>query len=279
MEATRTETAAEMPKNTAPKPPKDPPVRRVGSLTLGVCLIAAGVFFLSYHFIPESVRQMVLEIAPAAGLCLLGGEVLYFAAKPQRWKYDFLSVFICLVLMAGCFCMSFLPIVLSRYSPENEMRAVRISRLYEDALYQSIQKEASDVSLKDMTVWMNSYYGDGETLEDAADDLNSGLGVLRVNVELYGPYDQKAAFAMDCRKLMDVVQQQRVQPTVITFYYEDADAKTPSYTLSLNSRVQMDWTADKMTKEVEQEDLSDTDDDEPVPDAEEAPDSAPTAEE
>ena len=254
-------------------------MRRVGSLTLGVCLIAAGVFFLSYHFIPESVRQMVLEIAPAAGLCLLGGEVLYFAAKPQRWKYDFLSVFICLVLMAGCFCMSFLPIVLSRYSPENEMRAVRISRLYEDALYQSIKKEASDVSLKDMTVWMNSYYGDGETLEDAADDLNSGLGVLRVNVELYGPYDQKAAFALDCRKLMDVVQQQHVQPTVITFYYEDADAKTPSYTLSLNSRVQMDWTADKMTKEVEQEDLSDTDDDEPVPDAEEAPDSAPTAEE
>ena len=279
MEATRTETAAEMPKNTAPKPPKDQPVRRVGSLTLGVCLIAAGVFFLSYRFIPESVRQMVLEIAPAAGLCLLGGEVLYFAAKPQRWKYDFLSVFICLVLMAGCFCMSFLPIVLSRYSPENEMRTVRISRLYEDALYQSIQKEASDVSLKDMTVWMNSYYGDGETLEDAADDLNSGLGVLRVNVELYGPYDQKAAFALDCRKLMDVVQQQHVQPTVITFYYEDADAKTPSYTLSLNSRVQMDWTADKMTKEVEQEDLSDTDDDEPVPDAEEAPDSVPTAEE
>ena len=279
MEATRTETAAEMPKNTAPKPPKDQPVRRVGSLTLGVCLIAAGVFFLSYRFIPESVRQMVLEIAPAAGLCLLGGEVLYFAAKPQRWKYDFLSVFICLVLMAGCFCMSFLPIVLSRYSPENEIRAVRISRLYEDALYQSIQKEASDVSLKDMTAWMNSYYGDGETLEDAADDLNSGLGVLRVNVELYGPYDQKAAFALDCRKLMDVVQQQHVQPTVITFYYEDADAKTPSYTLSLNSRVQMDWTADKMTKEVEQEDLSDTDDDEPVPDAEEAPDSAPTAEE
>ena len=279
MEATRTETAAEMPKNTAPKPPEDPPVRRVGSLTLGVCLIAAGVFFLSYRFIPESVRQMVLEIAPAAGLCLLGGEVLYFAAKPQRWKYDFLSVFICLVLMAGCFCMSFLPIVLSRYSPENEIRAVRISRLYEDALYQSIQKEASDVSLKDMTAWMNSYYGDGETLEDAADDLNSGLGVLRVNVELYGPYDQKAAFALDCRKLMDVVQQQHVQPTVITFYYEDADAKTPSYTLSLNSRVQMDWTADKMTKEVEQEDLSDTDDDEPVPDAEEAPHSAPTAEE
>ena len=279
MEATRTETAAEMPKNTAPKPPKDQPVRRVGSLTLGVCLIAAGVFFLSYRFIPESVRQMELEIAPAAGLCLLGGEVLYFAAKPQRWKYDFLSVFICLVLMAGCFCMSFLPIVLSRYSPENEMRAVRISRLYEDALYQSIQKEASDVSLKDMTAWINSYYGDGETLEDAADDLNSGLGVLRVNVELYGPYDQKAAFALDCRKLMDVVQQQHVQPTVITFYYEDADAKTPSYTLSLNSRVQMDWTADKMTKEVEQEDLSDTDDDEPVPDAEEAPDSAPTAEE
>lgn len=267
---------------SAPAPeckPAEKPLRRVGSLTLGACLIAAGVFFLLYFFVPGFDVQLTLKIAPAVALVLLGCEVLFFAARPGRWKYDFVSVLVCLVLMAGCFCMSFLPIVLSRYSPENEARTVRISRLYEDALYQSIQKEASDVSLKDMTVWMNSYYGDGETLEDAADDLNSGLGVLRVNVELYGPYDQKAAFALDCRKLMDVVQQQHVQPTVITFYYEDADAKTPSYTLSLNSRVQMDWTADKMTKEVEQEDLSDTDDDEPVPDAEEAPDSAPTAEE
>ena len=33
-------------------PGKQPPLRRVGSFTLGVCLIAAGAFFLCYHFVP-----------------------------------------------------------------------------------------------------------------------------------------------------------------------------------------------------------------------------------
>ena len=75
------------------------PVRRVGSLTLGFGLMAVGVFFLCYYFVPQFNWELALKIAPAAGLCLLGGEVLYFAAKPEKWKYDFLSVFYCLLLM------------------------------------------------------------------------------------------------------------------------------------------------------------------------------------
>ena len=29
--------------------------------------------------------------------------MLYFAARPQRWKYDFLSVLLCIVLMVSAF--------------------------------------------------------------------------------------------------------------------------------------------------------------------------------
>ena len=74
-------------------------MRRVGTLTLGVCLIVCGVLFLCYFFVPHFNWDLALKIAPAAGLILLGCEVLYFAARPQRWKYDFLSVFLCIVLM------------------------------------------------------------------------------------------------------------------------------------------------------------------------------------
>ena len=76
----------------APKAPESAPVRRVGTLTLGVCLIVCGVLFLCYFFVPHFNWELALKIAPAAGLILLGCEVLYFAARPQRWKYDFLSV-------------------------------------------------------------------------------------------------------------------------------------------------------------------------------------------
>lgn len=81
--------------------PAEKPLRRVGSLTLGACLIAAGVFFLLYFFVPGFDVQLTLKIAPAVALVLLGCEVLFFAARPGRWKYDFVSVLVCLVLMAA----------------------------------------------------------------------------------------------------------------------------------------------------------------------------------
>lgn len=87
----------------APQTAKPQPLRRVGSFTLGVCLIAAGIFFLLAYFVPGVDWKLMLKIAPAAGLILLGCEVLYFAARPQRWKYDFLSVFLCIVLMVSAF--------------------------------------------------------------------------------------------------------------------------------------------------------------------------------
>lgn len=67
----------------APKAPESAPVRRVGTLTLGVCLIVCGVLFLCYFFVPHFNWDLALKIAPAAGLILLGCEVLYFAARPS----------------------------------------------------------------------------------------------------------------------------------------------------------------------------------------------------
>ena len=57
----------------AEKRPAEKPLRRVGSLTLGACLIAAGVFFLLYFFVPGFDVQLTLKIAPAVALVLLGG--------------------------------------------------------------------------------------------------------------------------------------------------------------------------------------------------------------
>lgn len=260
-----------------PEQPETPkPVRRVGSLTLGVCLIAAGAFFLGYHFWPGFPWKLVLKIAPAAGLCMLGGEVLFFAAKPQSRRYDFLSVLLCLVLMTFCFGMCFLPVILERFGPETEARETQIAAEYEDALYGSFREEAPAVRLKDLAVWLRDYYGTDDTLEAAADDLNHGLGTLHLNIELYGPYDTKADFAADCRTLTDCIQSQRVQPTVVTFFYDgigavdsaaltSGTAQASSYTLHLNGNVQLDWTADEMENQTEEETLLDEENDTELP--------------
>ena len=71
------------------KAPENAPVRRVGTLTLGVCLIVCGVLFLCYFFVPHFNWELALKIAPAAGLILLGCEVLYFAAKAPALEVRF----------------------------------------------------------------------------------------------------------------------------------------------------------------------------------------------
>lgn len=77
------------------------PLRRVGTLTLGVCLIAAGVLFL-----PGLPWLVIWQVLPAAGLILLGCEVLYYSARPGACRCDFGSVVLCLLLMGGCFGIS-----------------------------------------------------------------------------------------------------------------------------------------------------------------------------
>lgn len=82
------------------------PLRRVGTLTLGVCLIAAGVLFLLARFLPGLPWLVIWQVLPATGLILLGCEVLYYSARPGACRCDFSSVVLCLLLMGGCFGIS-----------------------------------------------------------------------------------------------------------------------------------------------------------------------------
>ena len=43
------------------------PLRRVGTLTLGVCLIAAGVLFLLARFLPGLPWLVIWQVLPAPG--------------------------------------------------------------------------------------------------------------------------------------------------------------------------------------------------------------------
>ena len=82
------------------------PLRRDGTLTLGVCLIAAGTLFLLARFLPGLPWLVIWQVLPAAGLILLGCEVLYYSARPGACRCDFGSVVLCLLMMGGCFGVS-----------------------------------------------------------------------------------------------------------------------------------------------------------------------------
>ena len=253
----------------APQPAKPQPLRRVGSFTLGVCLIAAGIFFLLTYFVPDFPTQPVLRIIPAAGLVMLGGEVLFFAARPGRWKYDFWSVLICLVLMGGCFCLSLLPVVWEEISPQRRQTELRLGQEYTAEAYDRIKMAAPEVRVKDIRGNAYLYSSKTETLRD----LDAGDGHLSLTVELFGDYDSVQAFAQDCRRVTDAVQQCSALPDELRIaWVPDNDPgqslaagtlqRVEQYTLELVGIAQLDWTADQMAKQTEVQYLLDEENEE-----------------
>lgn len=265
---------------SAPAPERKPaekPLRRVGSLTLGACLIAAGVFFLLYFFVPGFDVQLTLKIAPAVALVLLGCEVLFFAARPGRWKYDFVSVLVCLVLMAGCFCMAMLPLLWDELSGENQQTMNRLSTQAIDELYSACKQDAQDIAIQNISGWLYLSGPQVETLQQAA-ALPAGDTCLTLTVELFGPYDSAAAFARDCYTLTALAKQCTVPPDSLHFtcggVRSPAESSlnsgslqsTQDYALTLSGAVQLDWTEQQMEQQTETEYLLDA---ENIPDEEE----------
>ena len=258
--------------SAAPEMPgKQPPLRRVGSFTLGACLIAAGAFFLCYHFVPGFDWQLALKIVPAAGLVMLGGEVLFFAARPGRWKYDFWSVLICLVLMGGCFGLSLLPVVWDEFGPERNQASMKLSQQYTADAYAQIRKSDPDAPVKDISGNVYLYTGAVKTLED----IDGGSGYVTLDVELSGSYGSAEQFAQACRSMTDAVQQCRPQPDTLIFAWSpDNDPEeslgtgtlqqVEQYTLELVGIAQLDWTADQMAKQTEVQYLLDEENEEPA---------------
>ena len=245
----------------APKAPRpaapDRPIRRVGSITLGFALIAAGAFFLLFYFWPAFNWPLVLKLAPALALVLLGCEVLYSAARPGRWKYDFLSVFACLALMGGAFCLAFVPVVWERMGPARSIREQQLTDGYIDQLYSDLESQAGQIRLKDLrgNVYLNTVDEEPERL-----DLSDDAARLYLWVELYGPYEGSEDFAADCRALTDVIRSQAHQPEEVYFYYDyrpegrpDQELQGGRLELELMGPVQLDWTQAQMAEQVEAE--------------------------
>ena len=248
---------------------QDAPRRRVGSLTLGACLIAAGIFFLCYYFVPGFDWQLVVRIAPAAALVLLGCEVLFFAARPGRWKYDFVSVLVCLGLIAVCMCLSFLPMVWSEIDPARGQNEMKLSKAYTTQVYEALRKENPDLRLRDVYTDLYLYSNDVNALQE----MQPGDGHLSLTVMLYGPYDSTGAFAQDCRSVTDAVQQCSAQPDELRITWSPENDPGQSlasgslqnveqYTLELEGIAQLDWTAEQMAKQTEVQYLLDEENEE-----------------
>ena len=235
-------------KRPARPPQEEKPVRRVGSITLGLCLIAVGVCFLLYYFAPGFNWLLVAKVGAPLALVALGVEVIWCAAHPGRWKYDFLAVFGCLVLMGGAFCLTLLPLFWQQVSPERRIQTESLKDEYEQALYGSLQD--TKIQLFSVHTYMDTGYG---VQPQSLAELNQPGVFLSLGIDLYGPYDRTADFAKDCALLRDAVKQVAAQwgpmPEKIEFEWVNAE-ETVKMSISLRDAVQMNWTAEQMAEQV-----------------------------
>lgn len=85
-------------------PPQFPRQRRVGTFTLGVVLVAAGLGMLASIFCPQADLRWMLSASPCI-LIALGVETLLAARAGGPVKYDWLGMILSFVLTGAALCM------------------------------------------------------------------------------------------------------------------------------------------------------------------------------
>lgn len=100
-----------------PEAAAPPCQRRVGTFTLGLTLLAAGVVMLAAMLFPGLDLRWALKCSPVILICL-GVETLIAAKGGGRIKYDWAGMLLCFVLTGAALCMCAAAWFVS-YWPEN----------------------------------------------------------------------------------------------------------------------------------------------------------------
>lgn len=194
-------------KGRGEKPPRPdkPPVRRVGTFTLGVALILTGLCITASFIMPGFDIVTVAKMAPLV-LVALGLEILWVTARhgSSRLKYDFLSMFVCFILICASLAAACVPVFWKYYGPERDLTEYRLAHELEQKLYE----ELSGLGVSDCDVYVNL-----SGMEFDKDMTVSELTMqdqVHANLTLSGDFKEEAAFVTAGEKVLPVLRQNGV---------------------------------------------------------------------
>ena len=211
------EQAAPAPVPVLPAPPRRPPVRRVGTVTLGLSLIVTGLAITAYFFVPGFDIIFIAKLAPLV-LVFLGAEVLWACARrkgEERLRLDFLAAFVSFVLICASLCAATLPAVWRWYGPDRSSTEERLSDELEEQLHTAFQGQ----DVLDCSGWVNlgGYEFDREmTLADLRAEDHAGA-----NITLGGTVENGDEFAARVAALLPALRDAGVDRAY--FYWSDDD--------------------------------------------------------
>ena len=233
------EQAAPAPVPVLPAPPRRPPVRRVGTVTLGLSLIVTGLAITAYFFVPGFDIISVAKLAPLV-LVFLGAEVLWASARrkgEERLRLDFLAAFVSFVLICASLCAATLPAVWRWYGPDRSSTEERLSDELEEQLHAAFQGQ----NVLDCSGWVNlgGYEFDREmTLADLRAEDHAGA-----NITLGGTVANGDEFAARVAAMLPALRDAGVDRAY--FYWSDDDE---SWDLDLDGVFDMNADATRLSQ-------------------------------
>lgn len=188
---------APKPVNTNPYSKKTNSARRIGTITMGLSLIAAGIVILAKMISPEFDLIQVAKFSPVILICL-GIEVLfaYFAGKGEKLKYDFLSGFVCLVLIAASLGLAAVEPVYSLYGPPR----YQAEAVIQNEIVKQCSERLAGLPVADIGATVSISRLDREYRSAANLQI---WDVAQLSIYLTGSYESKEAFAIQCREVLD----------------------------------------------------------------------------
>lgn len=220
---------------------KRPQGRRVGTITMACSLIAVGVLLLIGTFNQSISFLLMAKLAPII-LIVLGIEILfrYYMSKGEKLRYDFLSGFVCFLLIVGSLGMAVIPELWNNWGPHREILQESLCAEANQICAKALKDETS-VSSMDLSIRLNhSDLPEEMTIKDlrAADFVQADLRILN-------SFSSKEEFIEAARPIL-----KKMADTGIPFDYicimTPSVEKRYGYSLYLENSLGYDLTAEQL---------------------------------
>ena len=225
-------------------------VRRVGTMTLGLSLIAIGVAVLLYMIRPNFDLRIVAYLAPII-LIGLGLETLirYFFSKDRTYRFDFASGVICILLVIGSCFIALIPELMYYISPQRFVAEDQLLQAEKNKIYQALQGEQR----------VADYYVNGgvemalpSAQKDEAGNWVYQLHYAQTYIQLLDGYESEEAFAKTCRELLDKLLREDLFQNSFTLRFRcPENQEGVYYELNLDNRLQLEMNAESLAKLVD----------------------------
>ncbi len=242
--------AVDLPKNMPEQKSQAKPVhrvRRVGTFTMGFALIITGAVLCIGLFNPKFDFITLFKLSPLI-LVALGIEILvaFTVGKGERFKYDFLSMFVCFCLIVASAGASCMPFFIDNFGPARSQAESALSVQWYDAIYEEL-KGNTEID----HVATDIYFTEYKKL-----DVNKTLQTLdtgdyaRVTVTLDGSYADEKAFLAACEPVIAAVKSSGVQDPYLEIRTAEKSEKKKMYSLSLSGRYAFEKNSEQLTDNV-----------------------------